>query len=118
MPQSLDVPVPGADKFQHLLGYFLLTFWHAQLGLSTPAFLRRGLAFIVLGALIEVLQAQTGYREGDLRDLAANVVGVVFGLVIGSAHPGWLSRSEARIEQLALRRGWIAQRVVVEPARD
>lgn len=110
MPELLESPVPGADKFQHLIGYFLLTFWHGQLGLPVQRFLLRAGGFLIAGALIEVLQAQTGWRSGDLRDLAANAVGIGFAVVIASAQSHWLARTEARLERLALRRGWIAPR--------
>jgi VanZ family protein len=115
MPAMLESPVPGADKFQHLLGYFLLTFWHGQLGLPQSRYLLRAGGFLLAGALIEVLQAQTGWRSGDLRDLAANAVGIVFGLVIAGGQGNWLARTEARLERLALRRGWIAPRSVPQP---
>jgi len=109
MPQT-SVQVPGSDKFQHLIAYFAISFWHCQLQLRRPVLVRRLLLIALTGALVEVLQAQTGYRTGELRDLAANLIGVIFGTVIGMANGGWLMRLERRIEQLALRRGWLQPR--------
>ena len=111
MPQMAQVDVPGADKFEHLLAYFLVCFWHSQLRLTPTQLMRRAVAIVAFSGLIEVLQEQTGYRSGDFNDLIANSIGVIFGVVIGLARPDWLQRVEARIEQHAVQRGWIVARL-------
>lgn len=73
---SKDLPDPGTgDRFEHLAAWFVLTFTGFVLAprrrLAIPAF---ALAY---GVLIEILQAVTPFgRHGDLRDLAADVVGI------------------------------------------
>lgn len=95
-----SLELPGSDKFMHLFAYFLLTFGHTQLGLPQPVLLRRAGAFLLVSILIEVLQGQTGYRSFEVRDMIANTVGIVFGLVIGTAMPTWLQRTEHRLLRL------------------
>lgn len=106
---SLDVP--GSDKFLHLFAWFLLMFGHTQLGLGQSALLWRAGLFVAVGVLIEYAQQATGYRSADARDVVANVLGVVFGLVIGTSAPHWLLRLETRL------RGLRRRRAAANPAR-
>lgn len=96
MPPS-PVPVDGGDKLQHALGWMLITLWYAQLTSNPRALLARACAFVALGAAIELAQALTNWRSGDLADLLANVVGVVIGVAIGmSPARGMLGRLDRR----------------------
>lgn len=67
--------VPGLDKLAHVVVYALL-YGLAWLAFPGPA-LRWSmhLSLLVYGALIEILQAQTGYRMMEMADLLANVTG-------------------------------------------
>ena len=72
-------PVPGTDKTHHLISYAILMF---------PTALRKPnkwilfcLLFIAYSGVIELLQPYVN-RYGEWLDLAANVTGVVFGLII------------------------------------
>lgn len=70
------LPDPGTgDRFEHLAAWFVLTVTGFVLGprrqVAIPAF---ALAY---GGLIEIAQAAMPYgRHGDLRDLAADAMGV------------------------------------------
>jgi len=75
-------PVNLADKYLHLLAYFLLTFsWLGAL-VRRRIFFSKGIFVAVLvfvyGIIIEVLQGTlTTYRQTDLYDLIANLAGIV-----------------------------------------
>ncbi len=68
------------DKAQHALGFAVL----AVLGLwAYPG--RAGvvlLGLLLLGALIELAQNATGWRQGDWQDLLANAVGMALGWLL------------------------------------
>ena len=79
MPLKELPPVPGTDKFQHLIafGVFVL-----PVSLLLPA--RSWLIFIiavVYGGLIEIIQPHVN-RYGELGDFFANTVGAVIGVLI------------------------------------
>lgn len=72
-------PAVGAgfgDKAQHLTAYFTLMFWFAQLHVRR---LYVALWVFALGALLEIAQGLTGYREASALDLAADTLGIVLG---------------------------------------
>jgi hypothetical protein len=71
----------GLDKLEHFFGYALLMFWFAAL--HEPA--RRvwfAVAFVALGAALEVAQGATGWRSMDARDLLADALGVAVGWAV------------------------------------
>lgn len=69
------------DKVSHFLAYAALA-GSAGIGFG-PRFSHTVTAagLVVFGALIEVLQAMGGTREGDLIDILANAAGVATGLL-------------------------------------
>lgn len=78
--------IPHVDKAVHLLAYFLLMAWFGQLALDPRLRTRWALAFIALGAVLELLQGWGGLRQAEWQDALANALGVVLGawLSIGS----------------------------------
>lgn len=72
------------DKAQHALAFATLTI-AANLGYRSRL-LETLVALLAFGALIEVLQTITGWRQGDLADWVADGVGVL----IASALTPWL----------------------------
>ncbi len=75
---EVRLPGPqGTDKFSHLLSFAWLMCWFAQVVEQHRG--RLVLALITYGALIEVLQYFSGYRMGELADLAADAAGVLIG---------------------------------------
>jgi VanZ family protein len=72
-------PMPGrfTDKIFHVLGYFVLTGWFAQL--YKPSRLRyyQAVGFIGLGTALEFAQLWVNTRSFDLGDIVANTLGVL-----------------------------------------
>lgn len=72
-------PMPGrfTDKIFHVLGYFVLTGWFAQL--YKPSRLRyyQAVGFIGLGTALEFAQLWVNTRSFDLGDIVANALGVL-----------------------------------------
>jgi VanZ family protein len=101
------IPIPDTplsqvtliDKWTHFVMYGGLCFvvW-AEYGrrhdrINWPhALLWATLMPIVMGALIEIIQAFTGYRSGDWADLVADTIGVALGQLIGIPLAMYLSR--------------------------
>lgn len=92
-PQGPDLPM--ADKWAHLAGYFLLMGWFGQLAVERRLRANLALSFMVLGAVLEVLQGLGGVRQMELADAAANALGVWLG---HTATQGPLGRLLQRIE--------------------
>jgi VanZ family protein len=86
LPPRVLIPSTLWDKANHFLAFVTL----AVLGLrSYPARARPVLwALLAYGALIEVLQALTGYRSAEWLDLLADGVGLTAGWQLMS----WLRR--------------------------
>ena len=78
-PRPIDFGVEEGDKLGHLLAYFTLMFWHAQLHPDRHARLALAVAFVLLGVGIEIVQGLTGYRTGDVVDALVNTLGVAVG---------------------------------------
>lgn len=75
---------PDADKLGHFLAYFTLMAWAVMLFSGWRARMLAAGALILLGLGLELAQATlTTTRQGDLRDAAANSLGVLAGLCAG-----------------------------------
>jgi VanZ family protein len=70
---------PQEDKLQHILAYFTLMLWFAQIHLERRARLRIALALCAMGVAIEFAQGGTGWRTFSFADMAADAVGVALG---------------------------------------
>ena len=77
------------DKAEHALAFLGL----GLLGLlAYPARpLRLALVLLAFGGAIELVQAATGWRQGEWADLLADAVGLGAGLVLGLAMRRWLA---------------------------
>jgi VanZ family protein len=74
------------DKAQHALAYALL----ALLALRAYPMHRRlntALALLLLGGLLELAQAASGWRYGEWSDLLANGVGIGLGITLWCGVP-------------------------------
>jgi VanZ family protein len=98
LPAS-EVPSLGvSDGIEHAAGYFVLMLWLA--GLSARArWLVVALALVALGVGLEWLQGALGRgRVAEARDVAANTLGVAFGVALAFAGLGdWMRWVEARV---------------------
>lgn len=71
------------DKAQHALAFAVLAAL-ACLGWSQVPAWRWCLALVVYGVLIELAQAATGWRHGDVADALADALGVLAGLGVAA----------------------------------
>lgn len=90
---ALELP-DWNDKFEHCLGYFLLTFWFCSI-YPRRQYWQVGMAMLGMGILVEVLQGamQLG-RHADLLDVGADIIGITPALLLAltplSRWPYWL----------------------------
>jgi VanZ family protein len=95
---SHDLPTLGgiSDKAEHMVGYAVLALWFAGIYPRSryPAI---GVGLLVMGIVIEGVQGAMNIgRQADLRDVYANSVGIVCGLMLALAWlGGWAQRVEA-----------------------
>jgi VanZ family protein len=94
VPGQMLRAVSIGDKLQHAGAYFLLMVWFAGL-------YRRGLhpiiaaVLLLLGIALDMLQGTTRTRSFDLKDIAADAVGIAVGLVLSYwLLEGWCQRLE------------------------
>lgn len=92
-------PIPFFDKVGHLLAYATLMGWFTQLYSGKTAWWRLGLAFVLLGVVIEVLQGLGPSRLFEVADMLANSAGVVFGWWLSR---GWFAGVLAVVERRLL----------------
>ena len=92
-PPSTDM-IDGGDKIGHFLAYATLMGWWSQLDTRHG---HLALRFVLLGLALEIAQSLSGYREGDVFDMAANTVGVGLGWLFGWLRPDWLRGIDRRL---------------------
>ena len=81
-PPLPDVEVPYFDKVGHLLAYFILMGWFAQIYHVKKQRLIFSLSFVALGVLMEFVQSFDPARMAEFADMVANTSGVVIALLI------------------------------------
>jgi len=88
------------DKWLHGITFVILAVWFA--GLYRPrSYWRIGIGLVLFGLFIEACQQLVAYRSAEMFDVAADIVGIVIGLVIaGAGLGGWSLRLE----------GWLVRR--------
>lgn len=84
------------DKSTHAIVFAFLAVWFA--GQYRPqSYWRIALGLLMFGLLIELCQRMLVYRSAEWLDVAADVVGIIGGLLIAAAGlGGWCQRVEAR----------------------
>lgn len=87
---------PGAinDKLGHAIAYFALSAWFCQLYAHHAGI---ALAALGLGALLELLQGLSGYRDMSLADLLADAVGIGLGVAAARRYPTALAWLDDRL---------------------
>ncbi len=70
------------DKIQHSIAYLVLSFFWFVTFKEKNKMIWVFAACIGLGVLLEILQAQTGYRVYEYGDMLANTFGVLLGYCI------------------------------------
>jgi hypothetical protein len=79
------MPAPDvgvSDKVSHLVTYFILAGWFGLLARHRLELAWTVAALIVYGMMIELLQAQTGYRFAEWGDVIANSAGCFCGAAL------------------------------------
>jgi VanZ family protein len=100
MPMTA-MEMPGwNDKVEHVLGYFLLTFWFCGI-YPRRSYWKVGLAMLGMGLLVEILQGAMHLgRQADVRDLIADVIGIAPAILLSltplGRWPRWLEVLVAR----------------------
>ena len=97
---SSNVSVPGFDKWLHFATFLLLTVWFVG-QYPKRSYWRIALWLAAFGALIELVQRSLTYRSADFYDLAADLLGIIVGLVVAAIGAGGWSM---RLENWLLRR--------------
>ena len=82
MPGPPEIPVEQGDKLGHILAYATLTYWWAQLLVTSPQRLRLAAALLALGIAIEFVQGWTGWRTFDFYDMLADATGIAIGWAV------------------------------------
>ncbi|HSD68195.1 MAG TPA: VanZ family protein [Woeseiaceae bacterium] len=82
------------DKWLHGLTFFGLALWFC--GQFRPSsYWRIAVGLLAFGVLIEIVQRAVSYRSAELLDLAADMAGIVAGVLIAVAGAGgWAPRFE------------------------
>jgi len=75
-PPAIHESVPHGDKYTHLLAYFCLMAWFAQIYHTVWPRLGYAVGLIAMGAGIEALQSLTAYRQADSLDILVNSLGI------------------------------------------
>ncbi len=86
--------IVNPDKWLHCITFVILAVWFA--GLYRPgSYWRIGVGLILFGLFIEACQQLVAYRSAEMFDVAADIAGIVVGLVIAAAGlGGWSLRLE------------------------
>lgn len=72
----------GADKLLHLFTYMAIMLWFGLIYLPGKRYQFLGIAFIIMGVMLEFTQGLIGYRSLEYFDMIANSFGVFLGWLI------------------------------------
>jgi VanZ family protein len=93
-----ELPKMGgiSDKLEHVVAYLVLALWFAGI-YPKSRYPTIGVALLAMGIVIEGLQGAMNLgRQADLRDVYANTIGIVSGLLLALIWlGGWAQRVEA-----------------------
>ena len=93
-PTELVTWFMGVDKWLHLATFLFLAVWFSG-QYKRDSYWHIGVGLVLFGALIELLQRTVTHRSAEWLDLAANVGGIVVGLLLAAAGiGGWSLRAE------------------------
>ncbi len=85
----------GLDKWAHALTFAFLAAWFSG-QYRRASYWRIAVGLAAFGILIELVQSTITYRSAEWHDVTADVVGIVFGLLIAFAGlGGWSQRFES-----------------------
>jgi VanZ family protein len=93
--QHLPKPPGVTDKMEHVAAYALLALWFAGI-YPRSRYVVIGIGLFVMGIAVEWAQGAMPFgRQSDLRDVVANSIGIVAGLMLALIWlGGWAQRVE------------------------
>jgi VanZ family protein len=92
-PKPPQTTMSFGDKIGHFAAYAALMSWWHQIDRNPW---RLALLFILMGLALEILQSLSGFRQGDIFDMAANTAGVGIGWFSARFFAAWSARALAR----------------------
>ncbi len=85
----------GWDKANHFIAFFTLSLLLNRASSTTHARIRNVLSLVAFGALIEILQSFTSYRDPDYHDVIADSIGILVFQVLLSLYRLYRKRGSA-----------------------
>lgn len=70
------------DKVIHVMAYGIVMFWFGMLDRTLWRQALWALGFVAMGVAIEFAQRETGYRDFEIADMAADAIGVALGWLL------------------------------------
>jgi VanZ family protein len=74
--------LPESDKIGHFVAYSTMMLWFGFIFLRGKRYTKIGLAFIVMGIVLESMQGMLEYRNFSYLDMCANACGVIIGWLL------------------------------------
>jgi len=78
-PAPLNAPTLEGFKSGHILAYFWITFWFAQIWRTPGQRATTAIAFTLMGIALEYVQRATGYRDFAYADMWDDGIGAAAG---------------------------------------
>jgi VanZ family protein len=100
-PDPVRAPTIHDFKTGHIIAYFWLMIWFAQLWASVPRKIAIAAALTLMGVGLEYAQAMTEYRTFAYSDMVDNGIGVAVGFLLSFTR---LGRVKAVLEKRRLAR--------------
>ena len=86
------------DKLLHMCVFFIMTIWLSG-QYTFDSFKKIGFLLFLFGVFIEIIQFLLPYRNAELLDLLANILGIFIAIVIANlGYFGWLLKLEMLIK--------------------
>jgi len=86
------------DKFLHMCVFLIMTIWLSG-QYTFDSFKKIGFLLFLFGVVIEIIQFVLPYRNAELLDLLANLLGIFIAIVIVNlGYFGWLLKLEMLIK--------------------
>ena len=86
------------DKLLHMCVFFIITIWLSG-QYTFDSFKKIGFLLFLFGVFIEIIQFVLPYRDAELLDLLANLLGIFIAIVVANlGYFGWLLKLETLIK--------------------
>ena len=78
-PAPINAPTVEGFKSGHILAYFWITFWFAQIWRAPGQRAATAIGFTLMGIALEYVQLAIGYRDFAYADMADDAIGAAAG---------------------------------------